>query len=44
MAKLVYHLMSDKELRKRVAEVGLPTQGDRQVIVITNLYIATNIN
>ena len=31
MAKLVYHLMSDRELKKRVAEAGLPTKGDRKV-------------
>ncbi len=31
MPKLVYNLMSDKDLRKKLAEVGLPTRGDRQV-------------
>ena len=31
MAKLVYHLMTDRELKKRVAEAGLPTKGDRKV-------------
>lgn len=31
MPKLVYHLMSDKELKKRVTEAGLSTQGDRKV-------------
>ena len=31
MAKLVYHLMTDRELKKRVADAGLPTKGDRKV-------------
>lgn len=31
LPKLVYNLLSDKELRKKVAEVGLPIQGDRKV-------------
>ena len=33
MAKLVYNLMSDKELRKRLKEIGLPCQGDRQAMI-----------
>ena len=31
MPKLVYNLMKDGDIRKRLGEVGLPTQGDRQV-------------
>ncbi|XP_078596924.1 uncharacterized protein LOC144873435 isoform X2 [Branchiostoma floridae x Branchiostoma japonicum] len=33
MAKLVYNLMSDKDLRKRLKEKGLSTQGDRQALI-----------
>ncbi|XP_078676745.1 E3 ubiquitin-protein ligase RAD18-like isoform X2 [Branchiostoma floridae x Branchiostoma belcheri] len=33
MAKLVYNLMSDKDLRKRLKEKGLSTQGDRQTLI-----------
>ena len=31
MPKLVYNLMSDKDIRKKSSAVGLPTQGDRHV-------------
>lgn|SRR6218665_256416 len=30
MPKLVYTLLSEKDLRKRLSEVGLPTYGNRQ--------------
>ena len=31
LPKLVYNLLSDKDIRKRLKELGLNTQGDRQV-------------
>ena len=31
LPKLVYNLLSDKELRKKNAEAGLPFHGDRKV-------------
>ena len=31
LPKLVYNLMSDKDVRKRLKELGLNSQGDRQV-------------
>lgn len=31
LAKVVYNLLSDKELKKKLTEVGLPLNGDRKV-------------
>ncbi|XP_028680795.1 E3 ubiquitin-protein ligase RAD18 [Erpetoichthys calabaricus] len=33
MAKVVYDLLSDQEVRRRLKELGLPTQGPRQQLV-----------
>ncbi|XP_013392094.1 uncharacterized protein LOC106160123 [Lingula anatina] len=33
MAKLVYNLMSDKDIRKKLKDIGLPSQGDRQTLI-----------
>ncbi|KAK2142937.1 hypothetical protein LSH36_895g00026 [Paralvinella palmiformis] len=33
LPKYVYSLMKDKELRKKMAELGLPTDGDRQTLI-----------
>jgi len=34
LPKLVYNLLSDKELRKKNAEAGLPFHGDRKVGIV----------
>ncbi|KAG8185892.1 hypothetical protein JTE90_028893 [Oedothorax gibbosus] len=33
LPKLVYHLLSDKEIRKKLKEHGLSTSGDRQTLI-----------
>ncbi|XP_040263135.1 E3 ubiquitin-protein ligase RAD18 [Bufo bufo] len=33
MAKVVYNLLSERDLRKRLKEVGLPTQGSKQQMI-----------
>lgn len=40
MPKLVYNLIKDGELRKKLTAVGLPTNGNRQVYI----YIYTKLN
>ena len=45
MPKLVYNLMRDAELRRRLNEVGLPASGDRSTLIrrhqeLTLLYNA----
>ena len=33
LPKLVYNLMKDGEIKRRLSEVGLPTQGDRRALI-----------
>jgi len=36
LPKLVYNLLSDKELRKKLNEIGLPTHGHRKVLSVVD--------
>ncbi|KAF8777324.1 E3 ubiquitin-protein ligase RAD18 like protein [Argiope bruennichi] len=44
LPKLVYHLLSEKEIRKRLKEHGLSTSGDRQTLIRRHKNFVTLYN
>lgn len=44
MAKLVYSLLSEKQLRQKLKDIGLPTQGDKQALMNRHRRFVTLYN